>query len=370
MKCFNSIRLSQARRWRGYSLDYLAGKLDVSKASISLYEKGARKPDTFIQVKLSEALHFPLNFFYTEPDDVSSFQISYRKKANIGKAEEVKSNLIKQFAHDLVELIQENISFKESSIKPLEIDWKILTNENIENFAKEFRKDSGASSGAILELMTFLENRGVFIFLYPNEISSADGFSCVINSRPYIFINKDKSWDRIRYSTAHELGHILLHSADDKENRSKDDSKNMELQANYFASAFLLPEEIFRNEFVGLNRDFIFKMKLKWGVSMQAIAYRAKSLNLISDAQYESFFIQLSKRGERTKEPGEDIREKEHPFVIKTAIESIIRNTDRNKEYLRSRLALPDELLDILSYGVLSDIETEKPNKQFIFKIK
>jgi Zn-dependent peptidase ImmA (M78 family)/DNA-binding XRE family transcriptional regulator len=372
MKNFNPARLIQARNWRDYTLDYLAGKLDITKASISLYEKGARTPDKFIQVRLADALNFPISFFYTETPDLSFYPISYRSKANTKKIGKIKADLLKQYAFEMITFLEEYITFKDSTIKPLDVDCLNLSDKQIEKISLDIRKSYGADLSPISELMTFLENRGVFIFLFPSSITDVDGFSCVINSRPYIFINSDFSWDKIRFTLVHELGHILLHSAFDeneKKSKSKEIGQMLEKQAHYFASAFLIPEASFENEFLSTNRNFLLKMKQKWGMSMAAIIYRACQLDLISDSQKESYYVQASKNQERKIEPGNELRDKEHPFIVKLALEGILKKNDIDKNYIRMKLSFPDEILDVVSAGVLRRNEPERQSTPFVFKI-
>ena len=362
MKTFNPIRLTQARLWNDFSLDYLAGLIHVTRSSINLYEKGKRKPDNIVQLKLANALDFPIEFFYTPSKDTSFSTISYRKKSNTRKIGKQRAELLKHFSFEFVEILSSYVSFKESCILSPDIDYSVLHDDDIENIAQDFRKKFQVGNAPIQNLMTFLENRGVFIFLYNNEITSVDGFSCINAEHPYIYINENASWDRMRFTLAHELGHIILHSGVDRNMLSTAENNRLEEQADLFAAAFLIPQQSFIADFISPSRPFLLKMKETWGVSMAAIIMRAKQLELITQTQAEYYFTEASRRNERKIESGNNLRPKEQPFIIKTVIESLLNNSIADRFMLASSTHLPNSLLKVLSFGTLSDNHPEESN--------
>lgn len=362
MKTFNPIRLTQARLWNDFSLDYLAGLIHITGASINLYEKGKRKPDNEIQLKLANALDFPIDFFYTPSKDTSFCAISYRKKANTRKIGKQRAELLKQFSFEFIELLSSYVSFKESSLMPQDIEYDTLQNDDIEKIAQDVRQALHAGNAPIQNLMTFLENRGAFIFLYNNEITPVDGFSCINAEHPYIYINENASWDRMRFTLAHELGHIILHSGIDRDALTLSENNMLEEQADLFAAAFLIPQQSFIADFISPSRPFLLKMKETWGVSMAAIIMRAKRLGLITQAQKEYYFTEASRRNERKIECGNNLRPKEQPFIIETVIKSLLDNNVTDKYRLASATHLPHSILKILSFGTLADNQQEECN--------
>ena len=367
MKTFNPIRLTQARLWNDFSLDYLAGLIHVTKSSINLYEKGKRKPDNEIQLKLANALDFPLEFFYTPSKDTSFSVISYRKKSHTRKIGKQRAELLKHFSFEFIELLSSYVSFKESCLIPQEREYETLQNDDIEKIAQNVRHALRAGNAPIQNLMTFLENRGAFIFLYNNEITSVDGFSCINAEHPYIYINENASWDRMRFTLAHELGHIILHSGIDRDALTLPENNLLEEQADFFASAFLIPQQSFIADFISPSRPFLLKMKETWGVSMAAIIMRAKQLELITQTQAEYYFTEASRRNERKIECGNNLRPKEQPFVIETVIKSLLNSNVTDKYILASATHLPQPILKMLSFGTLADNQAEEMNP-FVLK--
>jgi Zn-dependent peptidase ImmA (M78 family) len=99
-----------------------------------------------------------------------------------------------------------------------------------------------------------------------------------------IRINKDHHPNRQRYSIAHELGHFCLHKhlshffEDDIFFRGGELSKE-EWQANEFAGAILMPEQIFREKVRSGTRN-IEDLSKEFKVSSLALRIRAKSLGM------------------------------------------------------------------------------------------
>lgn len=122
-------------------------------------------------------------------------------------------------------------------------------------------------------------------------------------------IEKNTRSERKRFTLTHELGHIVLnHSAE----------CDAECAANRFASAFLIPAEILRHEIGAKRRDIsvgeLIGLKDRFGVSIQALTYRCKDLEIISPATFGRLFSIYKKRGWRdapyeepnTMEPAEE----------------------------------------------------------------
>ena len=104
--------------------------------------------------------------------------------------------------------------------------------------------------------------------------------------------------DRIRSSTAHELGHLVMHKG------LNYDGSNLEDEANQFAAEFLLPEQSMRRAFrQNFTLDYAQRLKPTWKVSMQMLIRRARDLGCITERRYRYLFMQIGKRGWRKAEP-------------------------------------------------------------------
>ncbi len=77
-----------------------------------------------------------------------------------------------------------------------------------------------------------------------------------------------------------------------------------EQEADAFASAFLMPREIVRSRVPrGATRNDLLRVKQQLRVSLAALTYRSHSVGLLSDWQYRSLCIEMSRNGERIREP-------------------------------------------------------------------
>lgn len=106
--------------------------------------------------------------------------------------------------------------------------------------------------------------------------------------RFWIRMPRDTSLLRDRFSIAHLLGHYVLHYLYQNQRNRRDikylkahhyGADHAEFEANWFAAAFLMPADMFREKHRELSRD-LFALADYFGVSPQVAQTRAESLNL------------------------------------------------------------------------------------------
>jgi Zn-dependent peptidase ImmA (M78 family) len=100
--------------------------------------------------------------------------------------------------------------------------------------------------------------------------------------------------DRLRFTLAHELGHIFMHRV------LTDD---MEKEADRFAAEFLMPERDIRSDLTNLSLPRLATLKQYWRVSMAALLYRAAEIGTISPRTKQYLWFQMGKNHFRTHEP-------------------------------------------------------------------
>lgn len=134
-----------------------------------------------------------------------------------------------------------------------------------------------------------LESCGIKILTFPYSSNAFNGLSVGENDKgPAIIIN---TWERISidrqiFSTAHELGRLLMHLSDyDGKVRSED--KAQELEADLFAGYFLIPEQGFDSEWEETAGMFfierVMKIKRIFKVSYKTVLYRLKQKGIVDD---------------------------------------------------------------------------------------
>ena len=302
MKYF-AERLKSARLMKGLSLQDLADEIDnrVTKQALSKYEKGQVIPDSEMTGILADALDVRPDYFYSKIE-VEFGDIEFRKLQKYPAKEKAR---IVEIARDelrrYVEL-EEILGIETKFDNPLE-GFSVNNQKDIELAAEKLRKKWSLGLDAISNVIELLEDHHIKVL----EIESTqefDGFSTWVNDTiPLIVINKVKlndALDRKRFTTLHELAHLLLDINSLPE-------KQKEKLCHSFASAMLIPRETLEKELGGKRSRLSFRelsaLKLQYGISMQALVYRAKDLGLISDNYLRQFFFMFSQMGYRVQEP-------------------------------------------------------------------
>ncbi len=296
-------RLKAARKMAGLSMDQLVEKADsaVSKNAISKYEKGEMLPDSSVLIKLANALSVKIDFFFRS-NKIQLNSIEYRKKKS--KLSKKVQDSIEEKVKDFVERINELeilVNAKKDFLNPLGYN-SIKNQDDLERVVIELRKVWELGTDPISNVIDLLEDKGIKV-IELEEDDSFDGLSAQVNGNYVIAYNKNFDSVRKRFTVLHELAHLILEFGNGIEEKSK------EKLCHNFASAFLMYKETFIREF-GSNRTQItikelIQLKEFFGVSIQAIVYRAFNLGLISEYNRNQFFMAWSKMGLRKDEPGE-----------------------------------------------------------------
>lgn len=287
----------------GLSMDALVAAMDhgISKQAISKYENNKMLPDSRILIALGKALSVHPDFFFSQID-LSLDAVNFRKKASLG-IKPVES--LKARVKDELERYLELESFlpNELSASPKPEPIVVGSIEDIEQAAIKLRLDWGIGvEGPVAYIVDLFEEHGIKVLELDGPLGF-DGLSGFINMQPFIVLNKKVPADRKRLTGLHEFAHLLLsYPADLAE-------KEQEKLCHAFGGALLMPKAILMRE-LGTKRSNISyyelsSLKSQYGISMQAIMYRARQYGIITDYAYDAFVKDLSYRGWRKNEPGE-----------------------------------------------------------------
>lgn len=126
----------------------------------------------------------------------------------------------------------------------------IRSYKNIMLFGYDFKEDSDKISGAI---------------------------AYTKGGTPKIYINRALSPERTTFTLAHEFGHLVLHSGENKfrldmRGAYNDEDSKEETEANYFAASLLMPKERFLLEYNRLKDEHL--VADYFGVSISAVRAR------------------------------------------------------------------------------------------------
>lgn len=366
---FNGERLRNARIYNGISLTELAEKADIKKQSISLYENGKNTPDYEKVWILARILGFPYDYFFQE-DKVKAFTETtyFRSQATATKKDRAAQSIKLEYVAQMYETLWNYIEFpayKNPQIDfigyddPLECETQEAIDE-MEVAADKVRECWKIPNGPIKDLQYILEQNGILVTGFSTNEEKIDAFSqrTIVDCAEVFLIAValgSRPECRLRFDMAHELGHIVLHPwSEDIESLSKEEFKARERQANMFASAFLLPRDSFSKDVSQYPTDlkFYLFLKKKWKVSVQAMMYRARQLNIISANQYQYMMRQISKNGWRTKEP-DDVPGVLNESIFQGAIDLLFDNkilTPKSllSDFKRHGVALYPEMIEEL----------------------
>jgi len=207
-----------------------------------------------------------------------------------------------------------------------------VPDETIEELSLSVRRSLNIGNGPIDNITRLCEKLGIIVVFLDLSKSTIDGCSTMYKGRPYIVLNKHAfSSVRMRFTLAHELGHILLHSTlPRKHTNNSTNHKQIEKEANLFASFLLMPEESFVQDVNGLGLDYLLMLKKHWKVSMQAMIYRAEYLEIFTEDYALYLRQQVSRKGWRKFEPFDEEIDFEHSVLLKQALMFLDTNKNVN----------------------------------------
>ncbi|EGP1377318.1 ImmA/IrrE family metallo-endopeptidase [Salmonella enterica] len=315
-KSFNPRRLEEAREAKGLTMAELARVLDISRQAISSFEKGLKSPSADTLSAIAKVLGFPERFFLAP--NASPFldgAVHFRSRSTATKKARVTGKTRGRWAALILDECLKYAQLPDVVLPELDIiDFEALSLSDIEDRATQLRRFWGLGDGPILNLTRLVENKGIVVSHLPTG-EKVDAFSFWHNERPLIMLDRSKTAVRMRFSLAHELGHLIMHRA--VEDDYLDDKELFDLvesQADYFASCFLMPAATFGREYYSPSLSALERLKLRWITSIGSITMRAHSLELITDNQKSYIFKQLAPF--RRREPLDDVIQREEPELI------------------------------------------------------
>lgn len=311
----NGDRIRLARELRGLTQTELAELVNITQPTIAQIEKGVISPSDNTLQAIILRTGFPLSFF-KQPTSIefpAGSSLLNRARASMTLRER---NVARQYARVVFEVAEKlEKSFKEIPVHLLPLD------DDAISAAMQTRSFLGFSPDSPIDnLINAIEDNGIMVIALPVKLRDQDAFSMWVRGkarRPLIILSgASESGDRLRFSVAHEIGHLVIHKG------TILSMKELEDEADEFAGEFLMPREAMLKEItVPVTLPTLLPLKKRWKVSLQALIRRAYELGVISQRQYKYLMQQVSARGWRTKEPIDIPKEK--PRKISQMAENI-----------------------------------------------
>lgn len=315
MNEFSPDRIELARRYRGWTKKELAERTDMIPTHIGRLIGGPSSGLSESSIgKIAYATSLPMSFFMLRGNGMDGGKLAFRRKKQITK------NLDNRIRAEF-EMLDETVSRIRSMAEIADrasfwLDEAAPTTDpqslGVRRIAANVRSLLGlAETGPVRNVIRSVERKGIVVA--PLSVDVGDSVSDGITYPGQALIGyfpKDKSGDRIRFTIAHELGHLVLHRY-----RRPSDETLMEREANEFAGEFLFPEADARAVLAPdmMVEDYRY-VKSGWGISIAASIRRAFDLGLIDGGKYKSLYVRMAQRRWLKHEP---VRVgAEHPILL------------------------------------------------------
>jgi len=307
---FNLSMLNLAREAKGFTQKNLARFMGCKQSRISKIGSGELVPQESDVQKFVKILEQEKEFFFQQATAMPASVSFYRKTQTFPLKLLRQCNAQMNIRRLQIEKRVGETRLGARSLPQMPPDGK----DGARVVARELRKMWGLRSGPILCLTALVEDVGCIIVDYTFPSLKLDGLCLRAPGKPpIIFLNKGLPKSRRRLSLAHELGHLIMHV---------NPHENVEDEAWDFASEFMMPSDEIEKDFNDLNLDRLGELKKKWGLSMQAILYRARKLDIISESQSRFLWMQIGKCGYRLDEPFEDAIPEERPSELENRLKT------------------------------------------------
>lgn len=340
MSDFNGDMLTLARESRGLTQKELATRAGMTQGYLSQLEHDCKEPSAERLSRLASVLGYPERFFSRSGRRIGLgvSVLYYRKRArtSVEALRRLQAEVdLRRFA--LQELLPDLEMRPVHTIRAIDIEDH---DGEAAEIASLVRADWNMPIGPVKSLVGSIEAAGGIVFKFAFSTRDIDAMSVwPDDTPPLFFLNAGAPADRVRFSLAHELGHVVMHGS----GRITEDP---EREADEFASAFLMPARDVRSDLRDLTLQRAAQLKPYWRVSMAALVRRAKDVGAITSKQYTNLFKRMSALGYRRNEPN-PIASEEPTSLGKIigaqqangfSVEALAARTDQPTEDFRYRM--------------------------------
>jgi len=321
----NGEILQLARESRGLTQKKLSQMTHISQGRISKFERGDVLIPSKDLAKIARVLDYPKDFF-NQQARLRGFGVSgifHRRRQSISMLKLKKIQAEFNIRTLEIEKLLNGADIKsENEFHRLDVE---DFNGDIEHIAELVRAQWNLPLGPVNSIVSVIESAGGIVLKYDLGSKKIDAQSRWISGLPPIFFaNKNTPTDRLRFTLAHEIGHVIMHRIP---------TNDIEKQADRFASYFLMPKHEIIPDLKPFSLERAMSLKLKWKVSIAALIMRAFDLGIITESQKRRFFTRMGVAGYRTSEPI-TIKDDEKP----TTIRQIVKTYQQEYNYTTSDL--------------------------------
>jgi Zn-dependent peptidase ImmA (M78 family)/transcriptional regulator with XRE-family HTH domain len=272
----NPDMLTLAREARGMSQTELAAEIERTPGYINKVERGILEPTESQIDAISKALQYPTSFL-TSVERVTGYDspcLYHRKRKTLPTKVlsriEARMHALRLHVRWLLQGLDIEAMLSFHSMDPDEFGGPEAT-------AQALRRAWGRPRGPIKNLTELVEAAGGIIILDDFGTTKLDGISCwEKNGPPLFYLNRGTPPEVLRYTLAHELGHLIMHFHP---------TPDPEGEADAFAAEFLMPEQEIRGQLQNLQFSKLGPLKEYWGITMRNLVTRAAKLGVITPSR-------------------------------------------------------------------------------------
>jgi Zn-dependent peptidase ImmA (M78 family)/transcriptional regulator with XRE-family HTH domain len=301
--------LTLAREARGLTATELAKLSGIPQSTISKIEHEVRAFSETDVATFSAALDYPEAFFYRSDAQYGQGTVCHHRKRQsmpITTLRQIHAsmNVMRMATCDLMRGVEIQA---EHDFPRMEVD----DYGSPQQIAQLARQTWGLPLGPIKSMTEVIEAAGGVVVPSDFGTDKLDAISQRPTAQPpFFFVSATAPGDRLRFNLAHELGHIIMHSAP---------APDQEAEANEFAAEFLMPAREIGPQLAQLTMSKLADLKRYWKVAMQALIKRAHDLGKITDRQMRSWFMRFNQLGYKRVEPVQTPREE--PVLLRRIVD-------------------------------------------------
>ena len=293
-----SIRLHEARKMMGLSMEKLAELTGgiITKQSISRYEKGLMLPKRVAKLAMAKALNISDSYFdgTNLKIDMPMLRTTSNGKLSEGELQALEAKL--SFWAEQYLAKEKEAGFPTQFQNPIK-DTKVSTLEDAIHAADLLREKWHCGDGPIASILRLLERKGIKILSteLPDDVWGMSTWADT--SYPLMVLDmrqKKTTVERLRFTAAHELAHLLLAFPVNAE-------LDIEKRCNKFAGFFLFTRQALIEEMGGEKRDVLtleemIDLREVYGISIAAQVHAAWDIRMISREHYDWWFDEKIKK--------------------------------------------------------------------------
>jgi Zn-dependent peptidase ImmA (M78 family)/DNA-binding XRE family transcriptional regulator len=336
-KKVNPEMVEMAREARGLTQTALADRLGCTQATVSKIERDDLQVSPEMRKRLSEELEYPEDFF-CQRGSIHPPGVQYRRsRTKLRARDRDRLDATHNIRARVIGKLLDSIDIEGENIPSLPID----EHDNPKEVARKLRRIWEVPSGPIQNLTKLVESNGAIVVHTQFKTGEMDGvYYPFPDLPPIIFLDEEQTGDRLRFTLAHELGHIVMH-------QNPADPGLVEEQTNDFVGEFMMPEKEIRSQLQSLDLHKLARKKREWKMSMGSILVHANRIGAISEKKYQKLWREMGRAGYRKREPAELEIPKEEPSLEERLIKVHLNELGYSVEQLSDAVHLNvDEFRD------------------------